>query len=1367
MRRRLKLCLRCIGIFLAVVFLFLIVAGLYFLNESRIERLLHKELSNVFSTRYHVPRIELSLWNRKVILRHALLFDKKNQVLLEIDKISVALEKLFLPKISSISIQGMRARFIYEDNAFNLDVFKPIQNTLVQDKKLKFQEIFKHCEQFLSKSFYFTLQNSKVSLHAPDFMKHDMSVDKIHFSMQRQQKNYELDLQYHCNILGPMEFQGTYHLDDGLYIQGKRSLYLYWDDIVRQILPLKDRVKVAGKTIIQDIQIQGFIEESEDIFLNCNIEQASSSIYIPEYSFFISQISGSVSVQKNQFHSAKLSAIWNDVKFYLMNGFLSLDGNFSLLCGFENCILKKEMLEVLQHFTETKLLSLWEKFHPQGELHGIGFLSFTPQTGWDWNTQISIANGFLEYERLQISKLNLTVQINDKSLYIQRGSWRLFNTTFTVNPGARILWDGFFIDDRIVIAFHRLHVTLDTFNILVEEIPEILEVGQFLLPQGSLNGKIILKGSLLKNLPVVQAKAYNLQLQLEEIPIPVHVVSGDLLFENKFIYFQNVEAYTVHSHSPIVSSGYILPLEPGNGVAFDIDFHVMDVPLEKNTYYAFTNTKDPTSWLLDIQDIWDLLSPLPDGKIEAQGRIFRRPGTPKKPKFDVSLKVKDASVEYEDFRYRVHHISGDVHITPEVVSLKNLKGRNSDQSQFCINGDIYLKSNLKPGIKITIDSKNVPLDDRLLRAIGEEFNEIWEQFSPKGIAHTTVIVEKPIGEGKVSWKADVDFQDVSLCFVEFPYQVSALHGKAQITPQKATFNNVCGMHGNNPICISGKWSPDFLDVKVSSTSLSLDKDLYSALPQDGKDIYNLFDLQGNVQFDLHVTKQGENPVYWKTTIQPNSLIGKYIDFPYQLQKLQGKFTLNSNHQASFDFLSKQSIGTVSINGTYDKEKLDVLIHAKNIALDKNLYHSLSVEYQEIWNSLQPSGNIDIVVDLSQKEEVKEQKIILLPKNCTAIYEKFPYELQEIQVLSGGGIFIYDQSILVEKIQARHGNAYISIQGKIDTLSTNEQVIHFTIQGKQVEVDSKFNTALAHIYPNLMEDIIPKGMIEKIKYDMILFSREKDPVTKFTLDLHKVDVQIIDNSFWEKFSGDVHLDGHIYNDNTRTKGSISNANITCKGLTTKELSCKVNLFTNYLLFDSIEGNFYDGNLTGKVVLDTTTFGAYKGHFIVRNSSLRNIAEACQTEEARAKGEDVGMSGLLHGEVSFQGNTFDIQTLTGNGRLNLNNGQIWEFPIFLALLDIFSLPANAKPAFRNGEINFSIQDKKFIINAMRFDSSLISLSGHGNIGFDGSLHCRFLTHFASTIMPKIPLVDTLIDSIRQHFLSIIITGTWSEPKVRLFM
>ena len=152
------------------------------------------------------------------------------------------------------------------------------------------------------------------------------------------------------------------------------------------------------------------------------------------------------------------------------------------------------------------------------------------------------------------------------------------------------------------------------------------------------------------------------------------------MFENKFIYFQNVEAYTVHSHSPIVSSGYILPLEPGNGVAFDIDFHVMDVPLEKNTYYAFTNTKDPTSWLLDIQDIWDLLSPLPDGKIEAQGRIFRRPGTPKKPKFDVSLKVKDASVEYEDFRYQC--IIFRCTYYSRSCFFKNLKGRNSDQSQF-------------------------------------------------------------------------------------------------------------------------------------------------------------------------------------------------------------------------------------------------------------------------------------------------------------------------------------------------------------------------------------------------------------------------------------------------------------------------------------------------------------------------------------------------------------------------------------------------------------------------------------------------------------------------------------------------------------
>ena len=142
----------------------------------------------------------------------------------------------------------------------------------------------------------------------------------------------------------------------------------------------------------------------------------------------------------------------------------------------------------------------------------------------------------------------------------------------------------------------------------------------------------------------------------------------------------------------------------------------------------------------------------------------------------------------------------------------------------------------------------------------------------------------------------------------------------------------------------------------------------------------------------------------------------------------------------------------------------------------------------------------------------------------------------------------------------------------------------------------------------------------------------------------------------------------------------------------------------------------------------------------------------------------MSGFFDGDISFQGNQQDINTLTGKGQIYLRDGIIWQFPVFLAMLDIFSLPSS-KPAFREGIIQFSISKQFFEITSMEFISSLLALSGRGRIAFKGDIELIMLTHFTMDIIPRIPFVEKVLDNFKKNIFAIQVAGTLNKPTITL--
>lgn len=1281
-------------IIITVFSLLLLCVGIvyYFLQEDNLKWLLNRELSKILATEFSEPEhIEISFWNKSIVLSHMKLLDTKKRSFLEIEKISIKLKSLLFPKLSMVEIEQPQINIYYEDDKWNFDdlIIKKKQKKSKKTQKKDYFNIYQlkyELEKYLAKHFSFKITKAYFSLQAFSIFTEPIAIKNLNFALHKDNICYDLAINADETPIGMVNIKSKYDKQKHLSIISD-DVYIVWDTWRKLIVPIPEEIQFHGETVIKNINVS---MSSKEIVCSCFINQKKSSIKLPQLLAPITNIQGDV------------------------------------------------------------------------------FLQYTINAKQIWDLQVNLDNGSIHADNdgLKLENVCIQSQFNAEGITIQQGKFTLFQSDFFIKPNAKIAWNGdilkpFEIDfPNFVVDFHML-------KIFTVEVDDIWDVAKFLQPKGVLKGTISFEKNLFHNLPIVHSTVIDISLIIEEIPLPMRAVDATITFKDKIITFDVKEAYTIAYHTPITGHGFVTPLGHGQGVAYEIFFNVYDVPLKDPTYHVFADEKDPDSWLKDVQEIWDSLSPTPEGKMDVIGKVYRQPNTPKKPKFDITLTVKDASVEYDEFPYRVEHACGKVHLTHEKVDFQNLSCKDSKNTEISLTGNLFLKSGSKPGVQIQINAKNAMLDEKLLRAIGAEFNDVWQQFSPSGSFDISVDVKKPIGTAKIKWNAFLTLKDASLCFEDFPYPVHHLHGNVAFSPERATFSNVQGRHNKNILKVAGEWTPENFDIHITSDHFLIEDDLYNSLPQDGKELWKQFQVQGNTKVKVHVLKEEDKDIVWDTEISLINIQGKYLEFPYELQNLQGLVTFNHESHAQFNLKNHTDKINVNISGEYTKDKFSLLVHARDLSLDNDLYNALTKEHQNIWQKLNPTGKMDVKFNYSKEENIAQQKISLFPNGVSVTYEGFPYTVTNIKSKKNGGIFIADNAISIKELYGKHNQANIMIKGNIDTFEDNTQLLDLVVHGKNIEIEEEFQNALAYLFPNFMKSMKLKGHLSEVIYNMQYHIKPNNDYTTFSLLCKNLNTDITEHQLFEKMQGDLSLKGFIVQNQTKMQGNFSHGNVGMKGFLFNDVSCSINLFNNYLMLESITGHFYQGDIAGHVALDTSSYGAYQGSFTVQNSSLQEIAATFQSDEDKEK-EKSNISGLLHGKCSFQGNTFDIKTLTGQGKITLNNGQIWELPLFLAILhilavvDIFSLPS--RPAVRQGDINFSISDEKFVISAMNFNTALLSLSGGGTIDFTGNLNLNILTHFAPSILPKIPLIDKLYNSL--HLLPIYITGTWKKPKLKLF-
>jgi hypothetical protein len=145
-----------------------------------------------------------------------------------------------------------------------------------------------------------------------------------------------------------------------------------------------------------------------------------------------------------------------------------------------------------------------------------------------------------------------------------------------------------------------------------------------------------------------------------------------------------------------------------------------------------------------------------------------------------------------------------------------------------------------------------------------------------------------------------------------------------------------------------------------------------------------------------------------------------------------------------------------------------------------------------------------------------------------------------------------------------------------------------------------------------------------------------------------------------------------------------------------------------------------------------------------------------------GGSSNVNGTLSGKVLVNGNGSSTQTLTGAGELQVVDANLYELPIFVAMLKVLRNRAPDTAAFNRCDIKFDIKGDHIQFDQLNLRGDAASLYGKGEADLSRKLNLEFYTLIGPADLP-IPLWKSIAGHVSKQWWQLKVVGTLDEPKI----
>jgi hypothetical protein len=256
-----------------------------------------------------------------------------------------------------------------------------------------------------------------------------------------------------------------------------------------------------------------------------------------------------------------------------------------------------------------------------------------------------------------------------------------------------------------------------------------------------------------------------------------------------------------------------------------------------------------------------------------------------------AVRLEDVSATCVQFPYRLDHLAGL--IEHDCDAARALDVFKVDLVGTGGGRPVSIQGKIDDGIDLKIWADNVPIDERLRRALKPAFQKLVQEFSPHGLVDVRARVLRNHGERDVGIWCLADVHDATLCYEVFPYPLENVRGTIDIRPDHWEFRDFRGDHKGGEFLAHGGAvqgpAGEGVAVVISGTSVLMDDQLAAALRHNMlKRAWAILHPAGRIDFQAKV----DQPVSRMdpdiaVTVVPRGSTTVPAFFPYALTGLTG------------------------------------------------------------------------------------------------------------------------------------------------------------------------------------------------------------------------------------------------------------------------------------------------------------------------------------------------------------------------------------------------------------------------------------------------------------------------------------------------
>ena len=775
------------------------------------------------------------------------------------------------------------------------------------------------------------------------------------------------------------------------------------------------------------------------------------------------------------------------------------------------------------------------------------------------------------------------------------------------------------------------------------------------------------------------------------------------------------------------------------------------------------------------------------GQTEVHFNVAYDPALPQRWQFDVTGQLAGGRIDDPRLPHALTEINATVRVDNQGFAIRPLKARCGQASL-----TLTCSGSLSPSSPLDVEAEviQLPLDAQLPAILPPKFQKAWQRLWPEGVVDASIRLRY---DGR-DWQPRVRIKcrDVSFAHEKFRYRLEHGNGLLDLADDHLTMN-LSTMSDNKWVQIAGEidnvasgpsgW------LQVHSDELPIDEKLLKALPAHAQSLARSMDLRGVIGFTYRLSRKafGE-PEHQHLELCASDCDLRYRGFPYALSKVRGEIVMDDGNWRFSNLVGYNGTtcvsGTGALLGTPRGDELTLSLSAARVPLEADLHNALPEEMRQVWGLLQPRGVIDIAANIRYVDQLNllDVAVWARPQSETCSIEpvQFPYRLENVQ-----GVFTYSGGQLAfDRFSAWHGPVKMACDGTCSFQPGGGwqlRLDHLAVD--RLRMDRQFVQALPPQIKKGLGDLNATGpMSLQGRQGSIVVARganrDAPTIAQWTnlrVGLNQVGVDC--GVRMENIYGNIDLSGWTDGTRFQMRGEVGFESLTYRDHQLTQVMGPFWIDEQQALFGSLVARRDNQalppgqtpaaarSLTARVfggIIDGdgwVLFGAQQRYNVWARLFDADLA-TCARE---LTGNNRNLRGRIRGGVELGGIGRSRTAMSGKGSLHLHDANIYELPAMVSMLKILSIKMPDPNAFSQSDIDFRIQGEHVYFDKLDFKGDAISLSGKGEMNFQGDTH-MVLVPTVGHADAGLPLLHNFFRALSQQIMQIRVSGNLQNPDIR---